>query len=156
MVHLPHCLRTPASDPQSSLSTGSMSSEDAEASVSATEGLKSSSARVPTSCTKAFDALYYCYSPFYQGKVYYQTGELDDCRGRLKRFRMCVMSRFRPEEESEKLYGEVADEEAKHIAPPVWELRKEYVDRIRNIEDAERNLAKEGGVDAEDGTAWWL
>lgn len=61
----------------------------------------SQSARVPMSCSKAFDALYYCYSPFYQGKVYYQTGELDDCRGRLKRFHMCAMSRLRPEAESE-------------------------------------------------------
>lgn len=133
-----------------------MNTEGGDESTAASEGLKSPSARVPTSCTKAFDSLYYCYSPFYQGKVYYQTGELDDCRGRLRRFRMCVMSRFRSEEDSEKLYEEVADKEAKHVAPPVWQLRKEYVDRIRSVEEAERKAIQESGVDVDDGTAWWL
>jgi Protein of unknown function (DUF3128) len=116
------------------------------------------SGHVPVSCTKAFDALYYCYSPVYQGKVYYQTGELDDCRGRLRRFRMCVMSRFRPEEESAKLYDAVAQEEAKDSSPPVWELREEYVRRVQSMEEADRRSVREGGgeapSDSKDG--WWL
>lgn len=69
---------------------------------------------------------------------------------------MCVMSRFRPEEESEKLYEEVADDEAKHAPPPVWQLRKEYVERIRSVEEAESKAIRESGVDVDDGSAWWL
>jgi hypothetical protein len=57
--------------------------------------------RVPVSCTKAFDSLYYCYSPFHQAKVYYQSGELDHCRGRLRNFQMCAMSRVRQQDISE-------------------------------------------------------
>lgn len=127
-------------------------------SVSETQSLNtdSAAARVPTSCTKAFDSLYYCYSPFYQGKVYYQTGELDDCRGRLKRFRMCVMSRFRSVEESEKLYEEVAHEETKDVPPLVWELREEYVEVLKSTEEAERNAMKNGGGEPDSSTAWWL
>jgi hypothetical protein len=63
--------------------------------------LSTSTGRVPTSCVKSFDSLYYCYSPFHQAKIYYQSGELDSCRGRLKRFQMCAMSRFRAQSESE-------------------------------------------------------
>jgi Protein of unknown function (DUF3128) len=70
-------------------------------STAATSGSKLHARRVPVSCSKAFDSLYFCYSPFHQGKIYYQSGELDDCRGRLKRFRMCAMSRFRSSADSE-------------------------------------------------------
>jgi hypothetical protein len=175
-------------------SAGSTSAADAkEGSTGAPGASDPLPARVPLSCSKAFDSLYYCYSPVHQGKVYYQTGQLDDCRGRLRRFRMCAMSRFRPENVSEvcarrmpcalspepprrtrrpqltrcwpplasfkqKFYAELANEEAKDAAPPVWELRDSYVERIRSVEEAERREAQAGGdaSPSQPEAGWWL
>lgn len=115
--------------------------------------------RVPISCTKAFDSLYFCYSPFHQGREYYITGQLDDCRGRLKRFRMCVMSRFRPQAVSETIYEEEETKESsrKSNAPPVWESSEEYlanVDKAEQEERRETNIQREG--EAKEGAQWWL
>ena len=111
--------------------------------------------RVPVSCMKAFDSLYFCYSPFHQGRQYYITGEFDNCRGRLKRFRMCVMSRFRSHSESEKLYEEVEMKE-KISHPPVWDFRPEF---IAKTEEHERKLAEnlqEENIQPEKGfEEWW-
>lgn len=115
--------------------------------------------RVPVSCTKTFDSVYYCYSPFHQGREYYITGELDDCRGRLKRFRMCVMSRFRPQAVSEALYEEEETKEKgkKEQTNPVWELREEYLANVVKAEQQERrdvDLQRE--KEAEGEVKWWL
>lgn len=115
--------------------------------------------RVPTGCTKAFDSLYFCYSPFHQGREYYITGQLDDCRGRLKRFRMCLMSRFRPQEVSETIYEEEEkkDSSGKSKAPPVWEFSDEYLANVRKAEQQERKETKMQREEEADGEAkWWL
>lgn len=115
--------------------------------------------RVPVSCTKAFDSVYYCYSPVHQAREYYITGELDDCRGRLKRFRMCIMSRFRPQAVSEALYEEEETKErgGKEQTNPVWELKEEYVANVQKAEQQERrevDLQRE--KEAEGEVKWWL
>ncbi|XP_022898503.1 uncharacterized protein C227.17c-like isoform X3 [Olea europaea var. sylvestris] len=34
------------------------------------------------SCTKYFDALWFCYSPVHQMQQYYRLGDLDNCSGK--------------------------------------------------------------------------
>eukprot|EP00171_Calliarthron_tuberculosum_P013772 IDg13772t1 len=114
--------------------------------------------RVPLSCTKAFDSMYYCYSPVYQGRQYYMTGALDDCRGRVRRFRMCVLSRVRNQDTSERIYEEEEqrDRGTEKKAEPVWRLRPEYVARIAELERTERQQRQEKNAAAdEDLQNWW-
>lgn len=115
--------------------------------------------RVPVSCTKAFDSVYFCYSPFHQGREYYITGQLDDCRGRLKRFRMCVMSRFRPQAVSETIYAEeeTKQKSGKDKGNPVWEFREEYLANVHKSEQQERrDLEMKREEEAEGEVKWWL
>ncbi|KAI0567082.1 hypothetical protein FGB62_4g259 [Gracilaria domingensis] len=113
--------------------------------------------RVPVSCTKAFDSVYFCYSPFHQARQMYILGELDDCRGRLKKFRMCVMSRFRPQSESEVIYEQEEQDEKNRKGleniKPVWEFREEY---LENVARAERDERQQQEGQTEDQSAWWL
>lgn len=127
-------------------------------SASSVETASTQKRRVPVNCTKAFDSVYYCYSPLHQGRHYYINGELDDCRGRVRRFRMCMMSRFRSQEESEKLYEKAEEQEnAKKTYDPVWELRPEFVERIREQEIMERREDDERNKRSEkEMEKWWL
>lgn len=114
--------------------------------------------RVPVSCMKAFDSMYYCYSPVYQGREYYRTGALDDCGGRVRRFRMCVMSRVRSQDASERIYEEEEQRErgSEPKAEPVWRLRPEYVARVNELERAERQRRQEENVAADEELQnWW-
>lgn len=129
----------------------------AEPSIEPSEKSAPSKQRVPQSCMKAFDSIYFCYSPVHQFRQYYITGELDDCRARLKRFRMCVMSRFRPQQDSEIIYQAEEEKEIKaagmeHVKP-VWEFREEY---LESVADAEREEKDKDIADQKDGEAWWL
>lgn len=117
--------------------------------------------RVPLNCMKAFDSIYYCYSPVHQAREYYITGQLDDCRGRLRRFRLCVMSRFRPQSVSEQLYAEddLSEKKKKGLADiePVWSLKEEYLENVRKAEEEDRRkaeLQREGESNGE--VKWWL
>lgn len=110
--------------------------------------------RVPLNCTKAFDSVYYCYSPVHQSKQYYMFGQLDDCRGRLKRFRMCAMSRFRSKDESELLYEEEEKRESAGRPPPIWELRAEFLENVAKAEQEEQEQIERGEVEKDE--AWWL
>lgn len=49
-------------------------------------------------------------------------------------------------------------EEAKDAAPPVWQLREEYVESIAKAEKAEREAYLESGEIPSDQpeTGWWL
>lgn len=111
--------------------------------------------KVPPSCTKAFDSLYYCYSPFFQGRQYYMNGELDNCRGRLRRFRLCLMSRLKPQSEAEELF--VREEQRiirqKNLdnVQPIWQMREEYLDNV-----ARAQQHSEGNQSEKESTSWWL
>lgn len=125
---------------------------------SSSQDSPSDKSKVPVNCTKAFDRLYFCYSPFNQARHYYITGELDSCRGKLRRFRMCVLSRFRPQEQSEVLYEEddrlVKKAKGLENVKPVWELRDDY---LENIARAEHEETQNSDSQQEDNqTKWWL
>ena len=129
-----------------------------DASLENTAGVLKRS-RVPASCMKAFDSLYWCYSPVHQARQYYMTGELDDCRGRMRRFRMCIMSRFRHQEAAEKIYEEYEEgekmEKAQH--EPVWEIRQSFLEKVY-----EEDQREEAEIDAnhnkksDTNNQWWL
>ena len=111
--------------------------------------------QVPTSCTKAFDRVYYCYSPVHQSRNYYREGVFDNCRDRMKTFRMCVMSRLRPQEESEKLYELEERKKQAKKGQPVWEIRPEF-ERATAEYDAKRS--DDGGANGNDASGsdkWW-
>lgn len=117
--------------------------------------------RVPVNCMKAFDSVYYCYSPVHQAREYYVTGEFDDCRGRLRRFRLCVLSRFRPQSVSERLYEEDDSNEKKKKGlsgiEPVWELKEEYLENVRKAEQEDRRDAElQREKESEGEVKWWL
>lgn len=116
--------------------------------------------RVPASCMKAFDSVYYCYSPFHQARQYYVEGQLDDCRGRVRRFRMCMMSRFRRQEVSELLYEQEEIAERKRTGAdgdPVWLLRPEYVAAVQEADRADRKQREEGNAEADkELEKWWM
>ncbi|PXF46562.1 hypothetical protein BWQ96_03690 [Gracilariopsis chorda] len=135
-----------------------MSSEAKPSAETHPRDTPASPTRVPSNCAKAFDSLYFCYSPFHQARQYYITGQLDDCRGRLKRFRMCVMSRFRAQSDSEHLYeqDEINEKKKKGLdtVKPVWEFRQEYLDNVRRAEREDTEQQKQG--QNENQSAWWL
>jgi hypothetical protein len=67
------------------------------------------------SCTKYFDALWFCYSPVHQLKRYYVNGDVDDCVSHWSTLVACLKqkTRFR-----------VADgEEALPAQPCMWSIR---------------------------------
>lgn len=111
---------------------------------------------VPKSCAKAFDSVYYCYSPFHQARNYYIEGQLDDCRGRLRRFRLCLLARLKPQSEAERMYQEEEqrERESKNLdgVKPVWDLRPEFADSVRRAEEQELRDGKE----QEEKSSWWL
>lgn len=110
--------------------------------------------RVPTSCMRTLDALWFCYSPVYQARKYYMNGEFDNCRGRLKLFRMCIMSRFQEREKSERLYEE-EEKKTKVVRAAVWEFREEYIKRQQE-EESKRQQAAKDHVDYKESDGWWL
>lgn len=108
----------------------------------------------PPSCTKAFDSLYFCYSPLHQGRHYYRHGELDDCRARMRRFQLCLLSRLKPRGESERLYREedarvraAAAASSSPPAPPVWHPRQEYIDSVNSAPPDD---------DSRQEDRWWI
>ncbi|EOA14255.1 hypothetical protein CARUB_v10027413mg [Capsella rubella] len=80
----------------------------------------SSAVRRRVSCTKCFDALWFCYSPFYQMQQYYRVGRLDDCTKKFSDLFDCLSLKTKRVSEAEKILEEkeMADA-AKHI----WIMR---------------------------------
>lgn len=118
---------------------------------------RSEKSRIPVSCTKAFDAVYYCYSPFHQAREYYIYGELDDCRGRLRKFRLCALSRLKPKNASEKMFEqeEINENMKRPKSKPVWQMKEEY---LKTVEEFDRRESAEnpGNETKEEQTGWWL
>lgn len=112
--------------------------------------------KVPHNCTKAFDSLYFCYSPFHQARQYYRNGELDNCRGRLKRFRLCLMSRLMSHNDSERVFAQEEQRDRQSMGmedvKPIWEFREEY---LENLARAEQQEDKELQTPHEK-ERWWI
>lgn len=117
----------------------------------------SEKSRIPLNCTKAFDAVYYCYSPVHQAREYYIYGELDDCRGRLRKFRLCALSRLRPQNASEKMYEqeEIKQNIKQPKAKPVWQMKEEYLRTVKEF-DRKESAENPGNENKEEQTEWWL
>jgi hypothetical protein len=80
------------------ITTMSSSENDARAESSSSETATSTS----VSCTKYFDALWFCYSPVHQLKRYYVHGDVDDCVGHWGTLMACLKqkTRFRMDEDA--------------------------------------------------------
>ena len=90
--------------------------------------------------------------------TYYRTGDLDDCRSHVRRFRMCVMSRLRSQDESELIFQEEErkEKEKNPKAEPVWEFRPEYVVSIAEHNRLEREKRKAENAEADRQLEeWW-
>ncbi|MBA0650552.1 hypothetical protein Goklo_017959 [Gossypium klotzschianum] len=48
------------------------------------------------SCTKCFDALWFCYSPVHQLQQYYREGVLDNCYGKWSALWDCLYLKTKP------------------------------------------------------------
>nr|KJB35302.1 hypothetical protein B456_006G108700 [Gossypium raimondii] len=48
------------------------------------------------SCTKCFDALWFCYSPVHQLQQYYREGVLDNCYGKWRALWDCLYLKTKP------------------------------------------------------------
>lgn len=72
---------------------------------------------------------------------------------------MCIMSRFRSQQSSEQIYEleETREEMRRPKADPVWELREEYLERVRQaeLEDMRKQEANRE-KDTEGNVKWWL
>lgn len=69
-------------------------------------------------CVKCFDALWFCYSPYYQLQNYYRHGEFDNCFGKWGDLVDCLCLKTRRAAEAEEILA--AREKAK---PHIWTYR---------------------------------
>ncbi|XP_044476522.1 uncharacterized protein LOC123204044 [Mangifera indica] len=70
------------------------------------------------SCSKRFDALWFCYSPVHQMQQYYRLGFLDNCYSKWSALYDCLMLKTKPASEVEKIL-ETREKEKPHI----WTFR---------------------------------
>ncbi|BAF25589.1 uncharacterized protein [Oryza sativa Japonica Group] len=69
-------------------------------------------------CVKCFDALWFCYSPYYQLQNYYRHGEFDNCFGKWGDLVDCLWLKTRRAAEAEEILA--AREKAR---PHIWTYR---------------------------------
>lgn len=92
----------------------------------------------------------------FQARQYYMNGQLDSCRGRLRRFRLCLLSRLKPSSQAEQLF--VEDEQRANAeaslenVQPVWEVRDDYLANVKQAEEEEKDEL----VSPKEKTSWWL
>ncbi len=67
------------------------------------------------SCTKHFDALWFCYSPVHQLKRYYVDGDVDDCVSHWSTLVSCLKQKTR--------FRVADEEEALPAQPCMWSIR---------------------------------
>ncbi|CAL1367031.1 unnamed protein product [Linum trigynum] len=67
------------------------------------EEVTSSAARRRLSCTKHFDALWFCYSPVHQMQQYYRLGVLDNCSGKWSALYDCLTLKTKRSSEIEDI-----------------------------------------------------
>uniref|UniRef100_A0A1J3IK93 Uncharacterized protein n=1 Tax=Noccaea caerulescens TaxID=107243 RepID=A0A1J3IK93_NOCCA len=79
-----------------------------------------SAVRRRVSCTKCFDALWFCYSPFYQMQQYYRVGRLDDCTQKFSDLFDCLSLKTKRASEVEKILEE---REKTAAAKHIWIMR---------------------------------
>ncbi|KAL6566908.1 hypothetical protein OROMI_015312 [Orobanche minor] len=70
------------------------------------------------SCSKYFDALWFCYSPVHQLKQYYQIGALDNCSGKWSALYDCLTLKTKRASEVEEIL-----ETRENSVPHIWSFR---------------------------------
>ncbi|KAH7862154.1 hypothetical protein Vadar_000819 [Vaccinium darrowii] len=85
-----------------------MNSEKEETSVS----------RRRLSCTKCFDALWFCYSPVHQMQQYYRLGVLDNCSQKWTALVDCLTLKIKRSSEVEEIL-----ENREKAKPHIWTFR---------------------------------
>ncbi|KAL8461703.1 hypothetical protein ACS0TY_032171 [Phlomoides rotata] len=70
------------------------------------------------SCTKYFDALWFCYSPVHQMQQYYRLGSLDNCTGKWGALYDCLALKTKRVSEVEEILE--AREKSQHH---IWSFR---------------------------------
>ncbi|XP_020252997.1 uncharacterized protein C227.17c [Asparagus officinalis] len=78
------------------------------------------------SCTKCFDALWFCYSPFHQMQQYYRYGEFDTCFGKWSALADCLSLKTKRSSEVQEIL-----EEREKAKPHIW--------TYRTVEEASEN-----------------
>ncbi|KAJ7522514.1 hypothetical protein O6H91_18G015300 [Diphasiastrum complanatum] len=69
-------------------------------------------------CTRYFDALWFCYSPVYQMTEYYRDGTFDNCRGKWKDLFDCLSLKTKPLSKAQAIM-----EEREKSKPHIWQFR---------------------------------
>ncbi|XP_039026361.1 uncharacterized protein LOC120159931 [Hibiscus syriacus] len=86
--------------------------------MSAEKESSATQSRRRLTCTKCFDALWFCYSPAHQLQQYYRVGVLDNCYGKWSALWDCLYLKTKPSSQLEEIL--VAREKAEsHI----WTFR---------------------------------
>ncbi|XP_054783123.1 uncharacterized protein C227.17c [Prosopis cineraria] len=82
------------------------------------------------SCTKCFDALWFCYSPVHQMQQYYRLGVLDNCHQKWSALADCLTLKTKRASEVQEILE--AREKAK---PHIWYFRttKESSDNWKKL-----------------------
>ncbi|KAI3450662.1 hypothetical protein Pfo_007327 [Paulownia fortunei] len=70
------------------------------------------------SCSKYFDALWFCYSPVHQMQQYYRLGALDNCSGKWSTLYDCL----RLKTKRASVVEEILDTREKSV-PHIWSFR---------------------------------
>ncbi|PIN00988.1 hypothetical protein CDL12_26515 [Handroanthus impetiginosus] len=89
------------------------------------------------SCSKYFDALWFCYSPVHQMQQYYRLGALDNCSGKWSALYDCLMLKTKRASEVEEILE--TREKAKHH---IWSFRSPKEAKVR-WEELYRHLDKQ-------------
>ncbi|XP_031473784.1 uncharacterized protein LOC116246188 [Nymphaea colorata] len=74
--------------------------------------------RPQLSCTKCFDALWFCYSPVYQMKQYYRYGVFDNCSDKWNALFDCFQLKTKRSSEVQEIL-----ESREKSKPHIWSYR---------------------------------
>jgi hypothetical protein len=69
-------------------------------------------------CTSYFDALYLCYSPFWQVGELYRQGQFDSCSAKWGQLTACLSLKAKPNEEARRALTEKVQQ------PCLWQIRQ--------------------------------
>mmetsp|Transcript_84698 Transcript_84698/g.226143 ORF Transcript_84698/g.226143 Transcript_84698/m.226143 type:complete len:106 (-) Transcript_84698:119-436(-) len=81
------------------------------------------------SCSSAFDAMWFCFSPANQFKKYYREGTYDECEVQQRVFSLCMQLRYREvngkgdDEAARKIKDEMIALSSKSLKDHVWKFK---------------------------------
>mmetsp|Transcript_30363 Transcript_30363/g.73985 ORF Transcript_30363/g.73985 Transcript_30363/m.73985 type:complete len:124 (-) Transcript_30363:1858-2229(-) len=86
---------------------------------------------IPRSCVPLFDAMFFCYTPVNQFKVFYRTGNVAYCDELFKQFSTCLRSRLMSRKDAEELYRRRTKEREDARGPSVWTYKDQYLESLK-------------------------